>query len=322
VKWFALRKGAAAFLTIVAIVCANFVIFRMAPGDPVRMMFQDPRVSPRQMEAMRERFGLDKPLGAQFLAYLKGLSRGDLGLSFSQRRPVTQVIAERIPRTLLLVVSALVIAVILGVALGALAGWKSGTKLDSFILTASLTMFSIPTFALAIILLLALAYHLAVFPLGGMVTPASGLEGLACVTDVLWHMFLPLVTVVVWFVGEYVLLTRNSMIEVMNQDYVLTARAKGIREWTILKDHALRNALLPIVTITGVNLGFALAGIIEAETVFSWPGVGRLIYEAVSKRDYPLLQGVFLLLAAAVVLANLLVDLIYGFIDPRIKVTG
>jgi peptide/nickel transport system permease protein len=319
-KWFALRKAVAAFLTIIAIVCANFVIFRVAPGDPIRMMFRDPRVSAEQLQVMRVKFGLDKSIGGQFIAYVRGLSRGDLGLSFSQRRPVVEVLAERIPQTLLLVITALFIAVVLGVALGALAGWRSGTKLDTFILTASLTMYSIPTFSLGIILLLVFAYHLAIFPFGGIVTPASGFGGIAYIRDVLWHMFLPAGSIVIWYVGEYVLLTRSSMIDVLGQDYIVTARAKGIGEFAILKNHALRNALLPVVTITGVNFGFAVAGIIEAETVFAWPGVGRLVYDAVSKRDYPLLQGAFLLFAVSVVLANLAIDLIYGYIDPRIKV--
>jgi peptide/nickel transport system permease protein len=319
-KWFALQKAVAALLTIIAIVCVNFVIFRIAPGDPIRMMFRDPRVSAEQLQAMKEKFGLDKSMGGQFIAYARGVARGDLGLSFSHRRPVIEVLAERIPQTLLLVITALVIAVIVGVGLGALAGWRSGTRLDTFIMTLSLTMYSIPTFALGIILLLVFAYHLAVFPLGGIVTAASGYTGAAYVKDVLWHMSLPVIAIVIWYIGEYVLLTRSSMIDVLGQDYIVTARAKGVRERTILKDHALRNALLPVVTITGVNLGFAVAGIIEAETVFSWPGVGRLVYDAVQKRDYPLLQGVFLLFAVSVVLANLVIDLIYGYIDPRIRV--
>jgi peptide/nickel transport system permease protein len=206
------------------------------------------------------------------------------------------------------------------VALGAIAGWRNGAKLDTFLLTASLTMYSIPTFALGIILLLVFAYFLSVFPLGGIATPASGYEGFEYFTDVLWHMFLPCFSIILWYIGEYVLLTRSSMMDVLGQDYIATARGKGIKESRVLKNHALRNALLPVVTLTGINLGFAVAGVIEAETVFSWPGAGRLVYDAVVKRDYPLLQGVFLLFAVSVVLANLVIDLIYGFIDPRIKV--
>lgn len=321
-KGFFLRKVVAAFLTISVIICANFFIFRMAPGDPVRMMFRDPRVSAENLELMKEKFGLDKPLSGQFVAYVKNLSHGDLGLSFSQRQPVLKVLASRIPNTLLLVITALTFAIILGVALGAMAGWRSGTKFDAFILTASVAMYSIPTFALGIILLLVFAYVISIFPLGGIVTPASGFEGFELVRDVAWHMFLPALSIVVWYVGEYVLLTRSAMIEVMNQEYITTARAKGLKKFRIIKDHALRNALLPVITITGVNLGFAVAGVIEAETVFSWPGVGRLVYDAVSQRDYPLLQGVFLLFAFSVVLANLAIDLIYGYVDPRIKVRG
>lgn len=294
----------------------------MAPGDPVRMMFRDPRVSAESLELMTQKFGLDKPLSGQFVAYVKNLAKGDLGLSFSQQKPVLEVLAERIPNTLLLVVTALMIAIFLGVVLGAVAGWMSGTRFDTIILTASVTMYSIPTFALGIVLLMVFAYLIPIFPLGGITTPASGYEGFDLMKDVGWHMFLPAFSIVIWYIGEYVILTRSSMIDVMGQEYITTAQAKGLKKYKILKNHALRNALLPVITITGVNLAFAVAGVIEAETVFAWPGVGRLAYDAVSQRDYPLLQGVFMLFAFAIVLANLAIDLIYGFIDPRIKVGG
>ena len=321
-KRFILRKVVAAIVTIAVIVCANFFIFRITPGDPVRMMFRDPRVSADSLALMTQKFGLDKPLSTQFVAYVKNLAKGDMGLSFSQQKPVLEVLAERIPNTLLLVVTALMIAIFLGVVLGAIAGWVSGTRFDTFILTASVTMYSIPTFALGIVLLMVFAYLIPIFPLGGITTPASGYEGFELIRDVGWHMFLPAFSIVIWYVGEYVILTRSSMIEVMGQEYITTAQAKGLRKSIILKNHALRNAMLPVVTITGVNLAFAAAGVIEAETVFAWPGVGRLAYDAVSQRDYPLLQGVFMLFAFAIVLANLAIDLIYGFIDPRIKVGG
>jgi len=321
-KRFILRKAVAAIVTIAVIVCANFFIFRITPGDPVRMMFRDPRVSADSLALMTQKFGLDKPLSSQFVAYVKNLAKGDMGLSFSHQKPVLEVLAERIPNTLLLVVTALMIAIVLGVVLGAIAGWVSGTRFDTFILTASVTMYSIPTFALGIVLLMVFAYLIPIFPLGGITTPASGYEGFELIRDVGWHMFLPAFSIVIWYVGEYVILTRSSMIEVMGQEYITTAQAKGLRKSIILKNHALRNAMLPVVTITGVNLAFAAAGVIEAETVFAWPGVGRLAYDAVSQRDYPLLQGVFMLFAFAIVLANLAIDLIYGLIDPRIKVGG
>ena len=319
-KTLVIRKVVAAALTIAVIICANFFIFRMAPGDPVRMMFRDPRVSAESLEVLKHQFGLDKPISGQFVAFVKNLAHGDLGLSFSHRKPVVEVLAQRIPNTLLLVVTALVIATVLGVTLGAVSGWLSGTRIDTFILSVSVAMYSVPTFALGIILLLLFAYAIPIFPLGGITTPASGYEGFDLIKDVGWHMFLPAFSIVIWYVGEYVVLTRSSMIEVMEQEYITTARAKGLKKWKILKNHALRNALLPVITITGVNLAFAAAGVIEAETVFAWPGVGRLAYDAVSQRDYPLLQGVFMLFAFAIVLANLTIDLIYGYVDPRIKV--
>jgi len=317
---FIARKALASIITIFAIMCVNFIIFRMAPGDPIRMMFRDPRMTAEQMQQLRAKFGLDKSLSGQFAAYLKQLSRGNLGTSFWKKKPVLEVIASRVPQTLLLVVSALVLAVILGTIFGAIAGWRSGTKLDSIILTISLAMYSVPTFALGIVLLLIFAFLLSAFPLGGLSTPASGFTGFKHIIDVLWHMVLPAISILIFYIGEYVLLTRSSMVEVLGEDYITTARAKGLKESAILKNHALRNALLPVVTLTGLNLAFAIGGVVEAETVFSWPGVGRLLYDAVMKRDYPLLQGVFLVFAVAVVLANFVVDIIYGFIDPRVKI--
>ncbi len=316
---FALKKISGAIVTIIAIVIANFIIFRVSPGDPIRMMFRDPRVSASQLAAMRVKFGLDKSMMGQFVDYFKQLLHGNLGFSFWQKRPVVDVIGDRIVQTLILVVTALIIATILGIVLGAISGWKSGSKTDRAILSVSLVLYSVPTFAMGILLLLTFGYILLIFPLGGITTPASGFTGFAYVKDVLWHMVLPAFSIVLWYVGEYILLTRSSMVEVMDQDYIVTARAKGLRESVIMRKHALRNALLPVVTLSGVNFAFAIAGVIEAETVFSWPGIGRLTYDAVMKRDYPLLQGIFLLFAVSVVLANLFVDLIYSKIDPRIK---
>jgi peptide/nickel transport system permease protein len=318
--FFALRKFATSTITLIATFCLNFFIFRMVPGDPIRMMFRDPRVSIEQMQLYAEKFGLNQSLWGQFAAYMQQLFQGDLGISFWQKRPVIDVIADRIPQTLLLVVTALAIAVVIGILLGTISGWKSGSKLDSIILAGSLSMYSIPAFALGLVLLLIFAFYLTIFPLGGMSTPASGLSGFAYWGDVFWHMCLPAVTIMFWYVGEYVLLTRSSMMDTLDQDYIITARAKGLKEFSIMKNHALRNALLPVITITGVNLAFAVAGVIEVETVFAWPGVGRLVYDAIMQRDYPLLQGTFLLFSVTVIFANFLIDLIYGYIDPRIKV--
>ena len=319
---FAAKKLISAVITIILITCVNFVIFRMAPGDPVRMMFGDPRVSAEQMQKVREQFGLDKPLGGQFLSYMKELSRGNLGISFSHKKPVMDAIAERIPNTLILVLTALVIAILAGVSLGAMAGWKSGSRFDRVIVSVSLAVYSVPTFALGLILLLVFSFIFLIFPLGGMATAASGYTGFKYFLDVGWHMVLPAVSIIFWYIGEYVLLTRSSMVDALGKDYITTARAKGLKEKTIRRGHALRNALLPVITMSGINFAFAIGGVIEAETVFSWPGIGRLTYDAVMKRDYPLLQGIFLIFAISVVFVNLFVDLLYGYIDPRIKKGG
>ena len=320
---FASGKISAAVLTIFVIICANFVIFRVVPGDPVRLLFGDPRAGRHRIAEMRELFGLTGTLWDQFVAYLRQLFlHGDLGFSFVYRAPVMEVILDRVPQTLLLIVTALIIAVVLGTMLGAIAGWKSGTKFDSIIVTVSLGFYSIPTFILGIILMMIFAFALGLFPIGGMDTIGAGYTGWAYVGDVAWHMFLPCGAIVIWYIGEYVILTRSAMQDVLGQDYITSARAKGIKESAVLRRHALRNAILPVVTMTGINLAFAVAGVIEAETVFRWPGVGRLVYDSVMSRDYPVLQGLFLIFAVAIVTANLVVDLIYGYIDPRIKVGG
>ena len=320
---FVIGKISAAVLTIFAIVCFNFVLFRLVPGDPARLLFGDPRAGPKRIAEMRELFGLTGSLWDQFVAYLRQLFlHGDLGFSFVHRVPVMEVIVDKVPQTILLIVTGLIIAVVLGTMLGAIAGWKTGTKFDSIIITVSLGFYSIPAFITGIILMMIFSFGLGLFPIGGMTTIGSAYTGWAYVGDLAWHMALPAGAIVIWYIGEYVILTRSAMQDVLGQDYITLARAKGIKESAILRRHALRNAILPVVTITGINLAFAVAGVIEAETVFRWPGVGRLLYESVMSRDYPVLQGLFLIFAVAIVLANLGVDLIYGYIDPRIKVGG
>jgi peptide/nickel transport system permease protein len=222
----------------------------------------------------------------------------------------------------MLILTALVIALVVGTLLGAITGWKTGTRLDSTIISVSLTLYSIPIFVIGILVMMIFAFYLGIFPLGGMYTIGAGLTGWAYWKDVLWHMFLPTCAIIVWYAGEYIIVTRNSMQDVLDQDYIISARAKGIKESTVLLGHALRNAILPVVTITGINVAFAISGVIEAETVFAWPGMGRLVYDSVMSRDYPVLQGLFLIFAVIVVVANLAVDLIYGKIDPRVTVGG
>jgi len=318
---FAIKKVSGAAITLFTIICVSFILFRLAPGDPIRLMFLDPRVPPDEIVGMYERFGLDKTLWQQFIAFLRQLFLyGDLGFSFWQRRPVMNVVAERIPQTLLLTLTALVIAVIMGIIFGAIAGWKTGSKTDVSILSIALILSSIPAFCMGILLLLSFAIGLPLFPIGGRITAASMLTGFAHWRDVLLHLVLPASAVGCLYFGTYVILTRGAMQDVMGQDYITSAMAKGIKESAVLRRHALRNAILPVITLTGVSIAYCIAGTVQIETVFSYPGVGLLLYQSVMNRDYPVLQGAFLVLSIAVVLANLTVDLIYGRIDPRIVI--
>lgn len=318
-KEYVAKKLFAAALTIFGSICINFLIFRILPGDPLRMIIKDPRVKPEAMERLRRRFGLDKPLWVQFVVYLTRLAQGDMGMSFWQKRPVLEVVLDRLWPTVLLVGSAFLISLVIGVVTGAIVGWKRRSKMSALIYSVSLVVYMIPTFWLGILLLLVFGYWFGLFPLGGMKTPGIKPGPIGYWLDVLNHMVLPLIALIFWYFGEYVVVMRSAMLDVLTEDYITTARAKGLRERVIMWDHAVRNALLPVTTLTAINAGWIVAGAIEAEIVFSWPGVGRLIYDALMKRDYPLLQGTFLVLTVSVVLANLLADIVYGYLDPRVR---
>jgi peptide/nickel transport system permease protein len=334
-----LGKGAWALFTILFVIVLNFFLFRILPGDPARAGMRDPRLTVEAQQAIRERFGLDKPvincfqslnppelgdcavnpLDTQFFIYAGNLVRGELGISYHTNRPVVEMIAERLWNTLILIGAGQILAVIFGMALGILAAWKARTPIDFTALGFSLLAWSLPTFWLGIILLFWGSTHLGL-PIGGKLTP--GME-YANAWEYLWdlarHLFLPTLTYTIVFLGEYMLIMRSSLIEVLSEDYVLTAKAKGLNHFQILKDHALKNAMLPMVTIIALNLGFTVAGAVQIETVFSWPGLGGAIYEAVNRRDYPMLQGAFLLLAISVIAANFIADLLYAYLDPRVQ---
>ncbi|MFZ5915437.1 MAG: ABC transporter permease [Chloroflexota bacterium] len=330
---FILRKVAFSTMTLVAVLVFNFVLFRILPGDPVKLIVHSPRMTREAQERIRTTFGLDRPvwfdgqrfregdlLGAfdsQFTAYVRNLLRGDLGISFATRQDVTELLRERVWRTVVLVLGGDVVAIVLGMALGLLAAWRRGTRLDTGILLWALFSWALPTFFLGIILLILARGKL---PVGGMVTPGlKPTDGLEYWLDVGKHLILPTVTMAIVYTSEYILIMRSGVMEVLAEDYILTAKAKGLSTFRILRDHALKNAMLPMVTMIALTFGYTVGGAIQVETVFSWPGIGRLMYEAVQKRDYPVLQGTFLLLAVSVVLANLLADLLYSVLDPRVK---
>jgi peptide/nickel transport system permease protein len=330
---YILRKVGFACLTLVAVVVFNFLLFRILPGDPVKLIIHSPRMTREAQARIRATFGLDKPiwfdgerlregdvLGAldtQFTAYLRNLLRGELGISFANRRPVSDILAERVWRTVVLVLGGDVIAILLGVSLGLLAAWRRGSRLDTGLLLTALFTWALPTFFLGIILLILARGHL---PTGGMVTPGlRPQDGLVYWLDVGRHLILPTITMAIVYTGEYILIMRSGVMEVLAEDYILTAKAKGLSTFRTLRDHALKNAMLPMVTMIALTFGYTVGGAIQVETVFSWPGIGRLMYEAVQKRDYPVLQGAFLLLAVSVIVANLLAEILYSVLDPRVK---
>jgi peptide/nickel transport system permease protein len=317
------RRLVTAGVTIVLIVLLNFVLFRMMPGSPERLLIgRMPGVSGEVMEAMRERWGLNKPLFPdQFVAYVGATVQGDLGFSYAARgRPVTDVLAQRLWPTLLLFGLGEIVAIVLGLALGAYSGWKRGGVIDFLGNGLSLILYSTPYFLLGMGLLVTFATVLGWFPTYGMVDVGRTYAGpLDELVDIARHLALPLATVSLGLVGQYAIVMRSSIVETMGEDYVTTARAKGLGDGRILRSHALPNALLPTVTLIAINLGYVVAGAITVEIVFNWPGLGTLTVEALETRDYPVLQGVFLLLSVSVVLANLVADLVYGLLDPRVR---
>jgi len=322
-----LRVGRAvlrAIVTIAMVAVLNFVLFRVAPGDPAQLLLSGARVgvSPAQIAAQRERWGLDRPVFPdQVLAYLESTIHGDLGYSFKYRgRRVSQILEERLWPTIVLVGVAQLIAIAGGILLGAFSGWQRGRSADRVIVATSLTFYSTPLFWLGMILVLTFSTWLGWFPAYGLFTPAKTFASTSeWLVDGAHHLVLPAAAVALGLFGQYVLVTRAAISDVLTQDYMLTARAKGLSGPQMLIRHALRNAMLPIITLVTLNLGYIVAGAITVEAVFGWPGIGGLTVEAQLARDYPVLQGIFLLLGLAIVLANLVADVAYGLLDPRVR---
>lgn len=308
-------------LTILIVFIINFMLFRVLPGDPVRSVIgRGVRISPEVQQALREQFGLDKPVFPdQLLDAFGQWSRGNLGYSWSLRRPVSEVLMSKLWNTVLLIGLGQILAILLGVFLGLMAGWKRRTPIDIAALTFSLIAWAIPTFWLGIILLAAGSTWFGL-PTAGIVSPENTGKPLHTVLpDLARHLFLPTLTLTILYLGEYMLIMRSSILEVLSEDYILTAKAKGMSNWQVLWRHALRNAMLPIVTLIALNLGFTVSGAIYIETVFSYDGLGKLFQTALLKQDYPLLQGAFILLAVSVIIANMAADLLYVVLDPRVK---
>ncbi len=314
------RKVLQLVVLLFAVVAFNFLLFRVLPGDPIRLYARSGRLTPDVVAQLRAVFGLDKPVWEQFLIYLKGLLHGDLGFSYTYRRPVAQIMGERLVNTFVLLTAATILVAALGIVLGVWAASRRGSKVDSSTVISSLVMWSMPTFWTGMLLLFAFGVWFHVLPTSGISTPlATYSSPLGKVADVGRHLILPTITLVLVDIGQFVLITRSSLVDVLTEDFVTTAKAKGMSKRRIVWGHAVRNGMLPVVTATALYVGIVVGGAIQVETVFSWPGMGELTYEAVLRRDYPVLEACFLLFAVTVIVANFLSDLLYRVLDPRVK---
>lgn len=313
-------KVGGAVVSLLAVLVTGFFLFRLIPGDPVKTMTGGRPVSAAQLSAYRKEFGLDLPLWEQFTNYCAKALTGDLGTSYQFRAPVIDKITEALPNTLLLTGTAFVLYTVLGMFLGTRTAWRSGGLGDRLNTGLALTLYSVPSFWLGLLLIIVFGVGLGpvpgLFPTGGM--ESGGKEGFAYVVDVAHHLVLPVLTLVAVEYGQTLLVTRSALLDEMGSDYLTTARAKGLRDDLVRRRHAVPNALLPTVTLVFINLGRTVAGVILVETVFSWPGLGGLFYQALSVPDLPLVQGLFLFFASAVIVMNTLADLIYPLLDPRV----
>lgn len=313
-----LSKGV---IVLVAIAIVNFALIRAAPGDPAIVMAGEAGAADEVfVQQLRTRFGLDRPIVEQLGIYLKGIATLDLGFSYRQGRPVASLIADRLPATLLLTGTAFLISLALGILLGALAARRVGRPADTAITVLALLFYATPLFWIALMSQILFSLKLGLVPNVGYETIGANLSGGARVLDIAHHLVLPALTLGLFFTALYARMMRASMLEIAGADYVRTARAKGVAPGSLTRRHIARNAILPVVTLAGLQAGQIVGGAVLTETVFAWPGIGRLMFESLAQRDYQVLLGVFFVSSAMVVLFNLATDLTYRFVDPRIQV--
>ncbi len=319
-RGYLLRKLAILVVTLLAVAVFNFVLFRVLPGDPIRLLARAGNLSPDAIARLRDLYGLDDPLPVQFLLYLRNVATGQFGISITYHRPVADILVERMANTIVLLAAATVLVVVLGVVLGVLAGARRGTRFDSGTVVTSLLFWSLPTFWTGLILVFVFGVYLHALPVSGTSVPGATYSSpLAQIVDLGRHLVLPTITLALVDIGQFVLITRSSLVDVLTEDYILTAKAKGLSRRAVVWRHAVPNALLPVITTTALYVGLVIGGAIQVETVFSWPGMGRLMYDAVLRRDYPILEASFFIFAIAVIGANLLSDLLYQVLDPRVR---
>jgi len=317
---YLLSRAGKGLLTLFVSISVTFFVIRCMPADPVSIMV-DPKLGPEVREAMKAQLGLDAPLWQQYLIFWRDLFHLDLGVSFRTREPVIDVIMQKLPWTLLLLVIVLVLALAIGIPVGMAAAKRKGKLFDKVV--NLVVMFGISVFVpfLSFGLLFIFAHLFKILPTGGAYTPPPA-QGMAYYLDVFRHAILPATTLLLANMASIVMYTRSSMLDVLSEDYIRTAYSKGLDDKTVTRVHALKNAMIPTVTVTGIMVGTLIGGAVMTETIFAWPGIGRLVYDSVAALDYPVLQGAFIVLAITVVIMSIITDLVVAWLDPRIKLGG
>lgn len=316
---FALRRLLLAIPTLLIVISAVFLLVHLAPGDATTFLAGDGAIGDEYLAAIRAEYGLDDPFHIQYIKYITKVITGDLGTSFRYSAPVTELILERLPATLVLMLGAIILFVGLGIVLGVFASRRPNSTFDICLSVGAVAGWSTPLFWLGQMLIIVFAVKLRWLPAQGMFSLQNTAQGLARLPDLGMHLILPLCTLGMRYLALGARMTRASMLEVSSQDYIITARSKGLAEKLVLIRHAVPNALLPVVTLVGMNIGTMLTGSVLTEVVFGWPGMGRLLYDGIYARDYPLVIGIVITVSIAVIVTNLITDLVYAFIDPRIK---
>jgi len=317
---FLLARLLKSAVVLLAVIVLNFTVLRLAPGDPALVLAGEQGAADVAfVDQIRKDFGLDKPVGEQLVVYIKSLATLDLGLSFRERRPIWDIISERLPATILLTLTAFAISLLVGIPLGALAARRPHGVLDVVLTTVSTAFFAMPLFWTGLLAIILFSVWLNWLPSYGMITVGAPLGGFDAVLDVIKHLTLPAMTLALFYISIYLRMTRAAVIDVMGSDYVRTARAIGLPAGRIWRQHIVRNALLPVVTFASLQAGHLIGGSIVIETVFAWPGIGRLAFDALMQRDYNLLLSIFFVSSAVVLIFNFIADILYVLVDPRIE---
>ncbi len=318
-KRYIIKRILYSFVLLFFALTLNFIIFRMAPGNPIQVVASGMRLKPEMVERLIELWGLNEPLHVQYIRYLKSTLTWDFGYSYNSLEPVGKEIMERLPNTLLLMGVSLFFAIIFGVVFGIYAAYKRGSLFDLTTVTISLFSYALPTFWMGLLMIYVGGYLFGMFPLAGTMSRPPPIDPILKVFDLAWHLFLPALTLFLFQYGGWLLMMRSTLLEALHEDYITTARAKGVSERGVLFKHAFRNAMLPLVTNIALQIPGLLNGAILTETVFSWRGLGLYTWSAIQFTDYPVLQAVFYIFALVTIVSNLIVDIVYGYIDPRIQ---